>query len=54
MVRSAGFSTAAGAIAFVLDTTHGGAEVSDVGSVSEGRGRLEIGEGIMIGCVGAE
>ena len=52
---SGGFSTAAGAIAFVLETTHGGSEVSDVGCVSEGGGRLEIGElGIMIGCVGAE
>jgi hypothetical protein len=68
LMRSAGFSTAAGAIVFVLEATHGGAEVSDVGCVSEAGGCLKVGEyagaglvgffcialGIMIGCIGAE
>ena len=44
LVRSAGLSTTAGAIAFVLKATDGGAEIGNVGCVSEGGGRLEVGE----------
>ena len=44
LVRSAFFSTAAGTIAFVLKATDGGAEIGNVGCVSEGGGRLEVGE----------
>ena len=65
LMKSAGFSTAAGAIAFVLEATHA---VSNVGCVSEAGGCLEVEEyagaglvgffcialGIMIGCIGAE
>ena len=40
LMGSAGFPTAAGAIAFVLEATNGGAEVSNVGCISKGGGRL--------------
>jgi hypothetical protein len=43
LVGSAGFPTDAGAIAFVLEATNGEAEVSNVGCVSEGGGRLKVG-----------
>ena len=67
-VRSARLSTTACTISFVLEATDGWAEVGNVGCVSKGGGRLEVGEYaaadlvgffcialyIMIGCVGAE
>ena len=68
LVRSARLSTTACAISFVLEATDCWAEVGDVGCVSKGGSRLEVGEYadaglvgffcialyVMIGCVGAE
>jgi hypothetical protein len=68
LVRSKRFSSAACAIAFVLEATDGWAEVGNVWCVSKGGGRLEVGEYagaglvgffcvalcVMVGCVGAE
>ena len=68
LVRSTRFSTAACAIAFVLEATDGWPEVGNVWCDSKGGGRLEVGEYagarligffcvalcVMVGCVGAK